>query len=780
MPRRIAHPTPSRPHAINRRRFLQFTGSALAAVGLSQLDILNQAQQHHRVLAQNTPRKLALLVGINDYPFVGMDLNGCLTDVDLQYELLVHRYGFNPADIVKISDAERLKPNRDTIIQTFREHLIAQARPGDVVVFHYSGHGSRVVDPNPIYSENNLNGTIVTNDPIPQTVLDEAQRTGELVVPDIMGRTLFLLMRSLRTENVTVVLDSCHSGGGLRGNNRVRAADRLSDRVGGTSIEFKPSDADLALQETLLANLDDYSFKQFQSDREKGIAKGIGIGSAQFSQQAIDMTFDGFYAGAFTYLLTRYLWQMPGSTPTNTVQVNLERSTRAATDSRNRVQVPEFLSAPERDHKDQPIYFTDPVTGSADAVVTSVNNQQIGFWLGGASAQFLESAEGGAIFTVLDRQGQPVGELEYMSHSGLGGVGRPIEGEISPANFAIQPGMLLREKLVGLPPNPKLRIGVDPSLGDDVEVAITELNTALLAEQTGQSRIKASAFDKPATFDYVIGRMTEEYAEQLREDFGDITLPPIGAIALFSPVLEPIASTDGRIDEMVPRAVSRLKPKFKSLLANKVLSLLASTTSSLPVQGEIFATTRSDVRVPIATGETLVQTSIEPFRAGETLKIRMMNNHSEPLHMSCIVITEDGDMTVIYPADWVASDDATLIAPGEELIMPRPQDLVEFKVSGTGYLEILTLMSTGSLRNALRGLQDIAVDRGEERTFLPLDGDESLGVLEDLLGDIDGLSRGGDRASFSVNRIDQENTAVDGGAIATFSTVIEIAEIPDS
>ncbi|MGB5633680.1 MAG: hypothetical protein WBM86_13015 [Waterburya sp.] len=46
---------------IKRRQFLQFTGSALATFGLSQLQIQQQGDRYARVLAQDTPRKLALL-----------------------------------------------------------------------------------------------------------------------------------------------------------------------------------------------------------------------------------------------------------------------------------------------------------------------------------------------------------------------------------------------------------------------------------------------------------------------------------------------------------------------------------------------------------------------------------------------------------------------------------------------------------------------------------------------------------------------------------------------
>jgi len=169
---------------INRRHFLQGAGSTLASIGLSQLDQFRQgvpgsASRYSRVLAQGSPgRKLALLVGINQYPEGISDLNGCLTDVELQRELLVHRYGFNSKDILIVSDAETLKLDRATILDAFQTHLIDQAKSGDVVVFHFSGHGSLVRDPQPlpvllenengvlksVPNQDKVNGTLVPND----------------------------------------------------------------------------------------------------------------------------------------------------------------------------------------------------------------------------------------------------------------------------------------------------------------------------------------------------------------------------------------------------------------------------------------------------------------------------------------------------------------------------------------------------------------------------------------------------------------------------------------
>ncbi|MDY7007819.1 MAG: hypothetical protein SWX82_28745 [Cyanobacteriota bacterium] len=63
---------------ISRRHFFQFASSILATLGISQLKFLSQAENYGKVLAQNTPRKLALLVGINKYKKA--PLRGCVND----------------------------------------------------------------------------------------------------------------------------------------------------------------------------------------------------------------------------------------------------------------------------------------------------------------------------------------------------------------------------------------------------------------------------------------------------------------------------------------------------------------------------------------------------------------------------------------------------------------------------------------------------------------------------------------------------------------------------
>ena len=167
---------------MKRRHFLQFAGSALTAIGVSQLDIIQQGDKYSKALAQNSGRKLALLVGINDYSGDVLPLAGCVNDVMLQKQLLIHRFGFNPKDIVTLTDEQA---TRQGILSTFEEHLIKQAKPGDNVVFHFSGHGGQVLDPDKD-NPDGLNSTLIPID------FQSNSSGGE--VEDIMGHTLFLMI----------------------------------------------------------------------------------------------------------------------------------------------------------------------------------------------------------------------------------------------------------------------------------------------------------------------------------------------------------------------------------------------------------------------------------------------------------------------------------------------------------------------------------------------------------------------------------------------------------
>ncbi|HEY9596814.1 MAG TPA: caspase family protein, partial [Cyanophyceae cyanobacterium] len=502
---------------IKRRQFLQFAGSALATLGLSQLDIQRAGDRYARVLAQGTPRKLALLVGINTYR--DAPLQGCVTDVELQQQLLIHRFGFNPSDILILTDE---KATRQGILNAFEEHLIKQAKPGDVVVYHYSGHGSQIADPDCDFSDC-LNSTFVPVD----SVLPGGYPTQGGAVPDIMGHTLFLLMDAIKTENVTVVLDSCHSGGGTRGNFRVRS------RSGGSQLQ--PVDAEKAYQQQWLSKLN-LSPDTFKQRRRKGVAKGVVIASTKRDQLAADAPFSDFFAGAFTYLLTQYLWQQTSSESYGSAIPNVARSTTRLSFTS---QEPEIEFKPGSSYSKSPLYFISEQTPPAEAVITKVEGNQAELWLGGLDPDSLAAFQSGAILSVVDPQSQEKGRVQLESRQGLVGRAKLLD--------TAQPGAFLQERTRGIPTNLTLKIGLDSSLGNDANLAKQALSSI--------PRLEALPLQQQEV-QYILGRMTDAYRQQLAST--GTNPPEIGSLGLFTPALELIPGSFGAKNEAIGDAIVRL------------------------------------------------------------------------------------------------------------------------------------------------------------------------------------------------------------------------------
>ncbi|MGO9411873.1 MAG: caspase family protein [Spirochaetia bacterium] len=143
--------------------------------------------------------KKALLVGINDYPGTQNDLMGCVNDITNVYDVLVKYYGFKPSDVTLLADK---RATTKAILDALGK-LIASGSSGDTLVFHYSGHGSQVADPEG----------------------DEADGKDEIICPydfdwdksyikdDDFARIFKDLKKGVTLE---VILDSCHSGTGTR------------------------------------------------------------------------------------------------------------------------------------------------------------------------------------------------------------------------------------------------------------------------------------------------------------------------------------------------------------------------------------------------------------------------------------------------------------------------------------------------------------------------------------------------------------------------------------
>ncbi|MCG8407796.1 MAG: caspase family protein [Phycisphaerales bacterium] len=149
------------------------------------------------------PRKLALLVGINEYRYPLSKLSGCVNDVHEMQRVLRDTYGFAEGDIKTLTDAEA---TRDNILKAFKQHLIDRASPDTVVVFHYSGHGSYTKD---------VSGD--EGDGRDETLVPFDRSTGGAsdITDDTLGELIDALTK--KTKKVTIILDCCHSGTATKG-----------------------------------------------------------------------------------------------------------------------------------------------------------------------------------------------------------------------------------------------------------------------------------------------------------------------------------------------------------------------------------------------------------------------------------------------------------------------------------------------------------------------------------------------------------------------------------
>ena len=136
--------------------------------------------------------KKALCIGINDYPYEGSDLNGCVNDARAWADLLISHFDFNRDDVKLLIDAQATKAETLTGLQS----LLANAKSGDTLVFTNSSHGTYVAD---------TSGDEETYD----EALCPYDCANNLLVDDELRELFANLVKDIR---LTVISDSCFSG----------------------------------------------------------------------------------------------------------------------------------------------------------------------------------------------------------------------------------------------------------------------------------------------------------------------------------------------------------------------------------------------------------------------------------------------------------------------------------------------------------------------------------------------------------------------------------------
>ena len=237
--------------------------------------------------------KRAVLIGINKYQVPGADLQGCVNDVKNLKGALTTYYGFADKDIATLTDAQATKKGMERAIKK----LITKAKKGDVLLLHYSGHGSNVPDDNG----------------------DEADHRDEILCPtDLDWKNPFrddwlrkALGKLRREVNLTVIMDCCHSGTITRVMNPFDAPRR--QRYLPCPWDLIATESGRKLRGTLRGQLGKAPRgRKRKKDIVHADIQELLITGCRDTQTSADAHISGSYNGALTYYLVESIKEAEG------------------------------------------------------------------------------------------------------------------------------------------------------------------------------------------------------------------------------------------------------------------------------------------------------------------------------------------------------------------------------------------------------------------------------------------------------------------------------------
>lgn len=180
--------------------------------GLTLLFAGALAQRPSRAAAEDDGTRRALLVGISHYSGYDpgwVDLASGNDVAAVRSALL--RWGFSPANITELADE---RATRAGLLGAL-DGLVSSSRPGDHVVFHYSGHGQQIADDSGDEADGYDEALVAWGAPMrPPEGYTGARHVRD---DELNTRLDTLRARVGATGSVVIFLDACHSGTATRG-----------------------------------------------------------------------------------------------------------------------------------------------------------------------------------------------------------------------------------------------------------------------------------------------------------------------------------------------------------------------------------------------------------------------------------------------------------------------------------------------------------------------------------------------------------------------------------
>ncbi|OUL33810.1 caspase family protein [Nostoc sp. 106C] len=675
---------------MKRRTFLQRIGSILAVLGVTEAEWLTLGSRYYQALAQSNPRKLALLIGINQYS-QNPSLSGCLTDVELQKELLMHRFGFPASNILTLTEEQA---SREFIEAAFLEHLGKQARPGDVVVFHFSGYGTRI----------KLGTDTVQNALVPADLQNNQN------VNYLLEETLLLLLRSLPTDLVTAVLDTSYYAPTIQPPGlRIRARPELVDtELASAELEF--------LKQLKTQN---------SSSKGEVIPPLLLTATVDPKQSSREVLLSGFSAGLFTYALTQYLWE---ATPAKTIQVSLSQ-VESSMRKLGSKQQPALLNSKKNSLLADNFVFDSTIGAEGAIAAIEEDGKTVSLWLAGLPPQVLE------YYGVNSRLSLVTGEqLILRSRTGL-----TAKAQLSSLDSTtpLQVGQLVQEAVRVLPRNINLIVALDTALERIERVDATSAFATVPHVST------VVAGEQPA--DYLFNKLLQTPTRYgLFSAGGEPILNSAGEVG---------EAVKVAVQRLAPKLPTLLAAKLWRLTENQgssrlaikaTLEIINSISPRVVMQRETMRTVSSETSTnkSLRIQNSALSTAIVPI--GSRMQYRLQNMCNRPIYFILVGLKNSRSAIAFYPWQTPSEPDSAqttplvkqlVIAPGETFTLPQSAAASEWVIAGPAYeCEHQLIFSTTPFTETLTTLETAKNSTTDQQPIGPVLNplEVAQAILQDL------------------------------------------------
>jgi caspase domain-containing protein len=633
----------------------------------------------------------ALLIAIDCYlpnklPNNGYypSLGGCVSDINRIENFLTQKIGLVSDNILKLTASNSGKtepaetpdkwPTYKNIVEAFNQ-VIEKASSGDQVCIYYSGHGGRTNTAYPkLKGEDGLDETLVPTD----IGNSEARYLRDIEIAHLLKK---MVDKGLI---VTMILDSCHSGGATRGN--VGAATRGISEIDTTK---RPTDSLVASTEELSNTWS----KLNETSKTRNIESGSGwlpeskryvlLAACRPNESAIEDKFGDIRSGVLTYYFLESIAKQIGSGFT---YKTLHDQVIANVHSKYPSQTPLL----EGD-ADRIVFGSDHVQPAFAVNVMDINHENNEVLLSTGQSQGVKKGAQFAIYPsgVTDfRQVDKRLAIVEITKLGASDSWAKITAEFG--QQGIEQGA--QAVLVDLGSvNLERKIVLSPQSNDIVPSSIKQ------SEALEQIKSAIPTYGKGFILLATGGNANEKIDYQ-------VAVNPKGEFEIWDSTGAIIQNLNPPINISDTNAAARVIQRLVHLAKYSNVLQLDNYDSQSPLAGKL-AIELSGLQPNFELGDqpelqhlppSLESGNVNSFNEGTYLALRVQNNSSRVLNVTVLDLQPDWGITQIYPP---ASDSYFMpIDPGKYVIIPLKVSLSQGYKEGKDVIKVFATVGPTNFR----------------------------------------------------------------------------------